>query len=86
MPATARVHLLKIELSGPKIKLHGECVREIDDADGSKVNVGNCDIEIEATSAEVKPLLDKVKAEMIRLAALPDADKAAKQFAGLTIS
>ncbi len=86
MATTARVHLLQIELSGPKIKLHGTCVREIEDTDGSKVNVGNCDLEIEVTAAEVKPLLDKVKAELARLAALPDAPKNEKQFQGVTIA
>ena len=85
MVATARVHLLQIELSGPKIKLHGTCIREIDDTDGSKANVGNYTVEIEVTAADVKPLLDKVKAELARIAVLPDAPANEKQFAGLTI-
>lgn len=85
MAATARVHLLQIELSGPKIKLHGSCVREINDTDGSKVNVGNCPIEIEVTAADVKPLLDKVKAELARRSALPEASDA-RQFKGLTVA
>lgn len=83
---TARVHLLQIELSGSKIKLHGDCVRELEDTDGSKANVGNCAVEIEVTAAEVKALVDKVKAELARLAALPTAGAGAKQFAGLTVS
>ena len=85
MAATARVHRLYIELSGSKIKLHGLCVREIDDG-ANKVNVGNCDVEVEVSAAEVKPLLDKVKAELTRRTALPDEYKDAKQFADLPIS
>ena len=85
MAATARVHLLQIELSGSAIKLHGTCVREIDDG-ANKVEAGKRDVEIEVTAAEVKPLLDKVKAELARLAALPESDEATKMFDGLPIS
>lgn len=86
MAASVRVHLLQIELSGSKIKLHGNCSREIEDTDGSKVNTDTCTVEIEATAAEVKPLLDKVKAELTRLSGLPEATAEHKRFAGLPIS
>ena len=86
MAATARVHRLQIELSGSTIKLHGVCVREIDDPNGSKVEAGNCDVEIEVTAPEVQALLDKAKAELARVAALPESDEATKMFDGLPIS
>ena len=86
MVATARIHLLQIELSGDKPRLHGTCVREIDDTDGSKINAGTCTIEIDATATQVKPLLDKIRAEMTKRAALSEEDAGnAKQFKGLTL-
>ena len=84
MSATARVHLLQVELSGPKIKLHGTCVREIEDG-VDKASVGTCDVEVEVTAAEVKLLLDKVKAEVVRRAALPKASASEKQFKDIPI-
>ncbi len=88
MAATARIHLLQVELSGDKPRLHGTCVREIDDGE-SKVTAGTCTIEIDVTAAQVKPLLDKIRAEMAKRAALPEVEgetNPAKQFEGLPLS
>ena len=84
MASTARVHLLQIELSGPKIILHGTCVREIEDG-ADKVSAGTCDVEVELTAAEVNLLLDKVKSEMVRRAASPKASASEKQFKDIPI-
>ncbi len=84
MASTARVHLLEIGLSGSKIRLRGICVREIEDGE-DKARVGTCDVEIEVTAAEVKPLLDKVRTEVARRAELPKASASEKQFKGITI-
>jgi hypothetical protein len=84
MASTARVHLLQIELGGPKPKLHGTIVREIEDG-ADNVEVGSFDIEIELTATEVKPLLDKAKAEVARRAALPEAPEDEKKFKGIAI-
>ena len=84
MASTARVHRLEIGLSGSKIKLRGTCVREIEDG-ANKAIVGNCDVEIEVTAAEVKLLVDKVRAEMARLAVSPKASASEKQFKDIAI-
>ncbi len=83
---TARVHLLQIELSGSTVKLHGHCVREMEDTDGTKSNVGNCAIEIPINRAAAKPLIDMIKAELVDRAAEEDAKPEAKQFKGLTLA
>ncbi len=81
---TARFHLLQIELSGPNPRVHGSCALEIDHKD-SKVNVGNCQVEIEVSAADVKPLVDKVKAELARLAADPRGPESARLFKDVPI-
>ena len=59
-------------------------MREIEDG-AEKVSAGTCDVEIEVTAAEVKLLLDKAKAEMVRRAASPEASEDEKKFKGLAI-
>lgn len=85
MSASARVHLIQIELSGDKPRLHATCVREVTDGK-SKVNAGTCEIQFDVTAAKVKPLLDKIKAELAKRVALPKGQaEDVKQFKGLTL-
>ncbi len=82
---TARMHVIQVQFGGEKLKLYASMVREMEDSDGSRAQMGLCEVELDLDSAVVKPLIDLAKAELKRVAEDSNGDPRAKQFKDLAI-